>query len=122
MTTATIDPASRTVPPFGGFNRTVLEIELKRMLRNRRTIFFTLVFPAGLFFAFGGQVHNGTRREAIWAYNASADTWTRAQVLPSAVSDGQAVDTRPDGVDHAGAVLVGHHLVERQAGAGRPAP
>jgi ABC-2 type transport system permease protein len=52
--TATIDPTVRRVPPFGGFNRTVLGIELKRMLRNRRTIFFTLVFPAGLFFAFGG--------------------------------------------------------------------
>src|SRR3954468_24905704 len=54
MTTATIDPGARKVPPFGGFNRTILGIEIKRMLRNRRTIFFTLVFPAGLFFAFGG--------------------------------------------------------------------
>ena len=54
MTTATIDPTTRKTPPFGGFNTTILGIELKRMLRNRRTIFFTLVFPAGLFFAFGG--------------------------------------------------------------------
>ena len=54
MATATIDPTTRKVPPFGGFNRTILGIEIKRMLRNRRTIFFTLVFPAGLFFAFGG--------------------------------------------------------------------
>jgi ABC-2 type transport system permease protein len=54
MTTATIDPGTRRVPPLGGFNSTILGIELKRMLRNRRTIFFTLVFPAGLFFAFGG--------------------------------------------------------------------
>ena len=43
----TIDPTSRRVPPHGGFNRTMLRIEIKRMLRNRRTIFFTLVFPAG---------------------------------------------------------------------------
>ena len=55
MTTATIDPTTRTVPPYGGFNTTILGIEIKRMLRNRRTIFFTLVFPAGLFFAFGGS-------------------------------------------------------------------
>ena len=55
MATATIDPTTRKVPPFGGFNRTILGIEIKRMLRNRRTIIFTLVFPAGLFFAFGGQ-------------------------------------------------------------------
>jgi ABC-2 type transport system permease protein len=55
MTTATIDPTTRKVPPLGGFNTTILGIEIKRMLRNRRTIIFTLVFPAGLFFAFGGQ-------------------------------------------------------------------
>src|SRR4051812_16034433 len=52
-TAGTTDRAARTVPPFGGFNRTILRIEIKRMLRNRRTIFFTMVFPAGLFFAFG---------------------------------------------------------------------
>src|ERR1700759_756595 len=55
MATATIDPSPRTVPPLGGFNTTVLRIEVMRMLRNRRTIFFTLLFPAALFFAFGGQ-------------------------------------------------------------------
>jgi ABC-2 type transport system permease protein len=49
-----VDPTVRRVPPLGGFNGTVLGIELKRILRNRRTMFFTLVFPAGLFFAFGG--------------------------------------------------------------------
>ena len=54
MTTQTIDLSTRRVPPLGGFNLTMLGIELKRMLRNRRTLFFTLVFPAGLFFAFGG--------------------------------------------------------------------
>ena len=50
---STIDPTTRRVPPLGGFNLTVLGIELRRMLRNRRTIFFTLVFPAALFFVFG---------------------------------------------------------------------
>jgi ABC-2 type transport system permease protein len=54
MTTTTTTAAPRTVPPLGGFNTTILGIELRRMLRNRRTMFFTLVFPAGLFFAFGG--------------------------------------------------------------------
>ena len=49
----TIDPTTRRVPPLGGFNLTVLGIEVRRMLRNRRTIFFTLVFPAALFFAIG---------------------------------------------------------------------
>jgi ABC-2 type transport system permease protein len=55
MSTTTIDPTTRRAPRFGGFNATVLAIELRRMLRNRRTIIFTLVFPAALFFAFGGQ-------------------------------------------------------------------
>ena len=58
MTTAPItpiDPTTRRVPPYGGLNATVLRIELKRVLRNRRTLFFTLLFPAALLFAFGGQ-------------------------------------------------------------------
>lgn len=54
----TIDPTVRRVPPMGGLNLTVLKIELKRMLRNRRTIIFTLVFPAALLFAIGGSATN----------------------------------------------------------------
>jgi ABC-2 type transport system permease protein len=50
-----IDPTTRKVPPLGGLNATVLGIELRRMLRNRRTIIFTLVFPAALLLSFGGQ-------------------------------------------------------------------
>jgi ABC-2 type transport system permease protein len=49
----TIDPTVRRVPPLGGFNLTVLRIELRRMLRNRRTVLFTLTFPAALFLSFG---------------------------------------------------------------------
>ena len=55
MTTSTADPITRRVPPLGGLNGTVLAIELRRMLRNRRTIIFSLVFPAALLLAFGGQ-------------------------------------------------------------------
>jgi ABC-2 type transport system permease protein len=53
MSTTSIDPSTRRVPSMGGFNSTVLRIELSRLLRNRRTIIFTLVFPAALFFAIG---------------------------------------------------------------------
>ena len=53
MSSTGIDPTTRRVPRLGGFNLTVLRIELSRMLRNRRTIIFTLVFPAALFFAIG---------------------------------------------------------------------
>jgi ABC-2 type transport system permease protein len=57
MTTVqtTFDPDARRVPPLGGFNVTVLGIELKRMLRNRRTVIFTLILPAALLLSFGGQ-------------------------------------------------------------------
>jgi ABC-2 type transport system permease protein len=55
MTTQTIDPGTRRVPPLGGFNLPVLGIELRRMLRNRRTIVFTLILPAALLLSFGGQ-------------------------------------------------------------------
>ena len=60
MTTAPISPtapavADRRTPPLGGFNLTLLAIELRRLLRNRRTVIFTLLLPAGLALAFGGQ-------------------------------------------------------------------
>jgi ABC-2 type transport system permease protein len=55
MSTPMIDPTTRRVPPFGGLNLTVLRIELSRMLRNRRTIVFTFVFPAALFLAIGSS-------------------------------------------------------------------
>jgi ABC-2 type transport system permease protein len=51
--TAVLDPSTRRVPPLGGFSATVLGIELRRMLRNRRTILFTLVLPGALFLSFG---------------------------------------------------------------------
>lgn len=50
-TPPTFDPATRAVPRFGGLSRTVLGIEVRRALRNRRTVLFTLVLPAALFFA-----------------------------------------------------------------------
>jgi len=60
MTTATTTSAStdrvqldRRVPPFGGFNLTYLGIELKRKLRNRRTLIFTVAFPVVMFVIIG---------------------------------------------------------------------
>jgi ABC-2 type transport system permease protein len=64
-----IDPTVRRVPPLGGFNLTVLRIELMRMLRNRRTIVFTFVFPAALFLAIGSS--NGTD-ERVGSGNVAA--------------------------------------------------
>jgi ABC-2 type transport system permease protein len=54
MTTITTDlPVTRRTPPLGGFNLTFLGLEIRRMLRNRRTVIFTLILPAVFFFTFG---------------------------------------------------------------------
>jgi ABC-2 type transport system permease protein len=65
VTTAMIDPTTRRVPPVGGFNLTVLAIELKRMLRNRRTIIFTLVLPAALYLMIGTNTTYGNESEGL---------------------------------------------------------
>ena len=49
LTTAT----TRRVPPLGAFNLTLLGIELRRLVRNRRTVIFTLVMPPMFFLLFG---------------------------------------------------------------------
>lgn len=60
MTTTTSAPVSldRSAPPLGGFNLTFLGIELKRKLRNRRTLIFTLVFPVAMYFVVGYRLLN----------------------------------------------------------------
>jgi ABC-2 type transport system permease protein len=45
--------ADRHVPSWGGFNVTALSLELRRVLRNRRTLLFTLIFPNLFFYLFG---------------------------------------------------------------------
>lgn len=42
----------RPAPPLGGFNLTLLAIEVRRLLRNRRTVGVTLIFPIVLFLLF----------------------------------------------------------------------
>ena len=43
----------RVTTPMGGFNFTALRLEMTRVLRNRRTLFFILVFPSIFFFIYG---------------------------------------------------------------------
>lgn len=53
-TTATASELRRRpVPPLGGFRLTVLSLEVRRLLRNRRTLIFTMIVPAVFFFLFG---------------------------------------------------------------------
>lgn len=47
------DVDSRRAPAMGGFSPTVLRIEIRRLLRNRRTMIFTLIMPVFFFLIFG---------------------------------------------------------------------
>lgn len=53
MSTATIDATVRRVPPLGGFNLTLLRIEIRRLMRNRRAVVFTLIMPVLLYLMIG---------------------------------------------------------------------
>jgi ABC-2 type transport system permease protein len=56
MTTRTLTPqdlASRRPPPLGGLSFTVLQIEVRRLLRNKRTLIFTMLAPSIFFLLFG---------------------------------------------------------------------
>lgn len=54
----------RRVPPFGGFSLTFLYLEVRRLLRNRRTLVFTLIIPAVFFFIFKSEKKLATREGA----------------------------------------------------------
>lgn len=60
MSTTTLDRVAldRRVPPLGGFTLTYLGIELKRRLRNRRTLFFTIAFPVVMYVIIGVRLRD----------------------------------------------------------------
>ncbi len=47
------DLSTRRAPGLGSFNLTVLRLEVRRLLRNRRTVLFTMVLPVVFFLLFG---------------------------------------------------------------------
>jgi ABC-2 type transport system permease protein len=49
----------RRVPALGGFNATVIGLEIRRMLRNRRTLVLSMVMPTLFFLAFGSVGGDG---------------------------------------------------------------
>jgi ABC-2 type transport system permease protein len=51
--TAIPDLSGRAAPGLGGFNLTALRLEFRRLLRNRRTVVITLIFPVFFFLIFG---------------------------------------------------------------------
>jgi ABC-2 type transport system permease protein len=55
MTNPTIaaDVAARRAPALGGFNLTLLRLEVRRLTRNRRTVIIAIVLPIVFFLLFG---------------------------------------------------------------------
>jgi ABC-2 type transport system permease protein len=68
VTTPDLD---RRVPPLGGFSATFLKLEVRRLLRNRRTLVFTLVMPPLFFLLFGG-LSDAYRHDQVGRGNISA--------------------------------------------------
>jgi len=54
-----VPAAQRRSPPLGGFNLTFLSIEIRRLLRNRRTMVVTVVVPVVLFLLFKANRRSG---------------------------------------------------------------
>lgn len=50
---APTDLRTRRAPGLGAFNLTILGLEVRRLLRNRRTVLFTMVLPVVFFLLFG---------------------------------------------------------------------
>ncbi|MFF5171806.1 ABC transporter permease [Micromonospora sp. NPDC000089] len=69
-TSTPVHHADRRLPALGGFSPAVLAIEIRRVLRNRRTLLFTLIMPAVFFLLFGlpqrGQNLDNGRPVTAW--------------------------------------------------------
>jgi ABC-2 type transport system permease protein len=65
-----LDSPARKVPRMGGFSFTFLQLELRRMLRNRRTMIFTFIMPSVFFFLFG--TNSQSRHERAGHGNVTA--------------------------------------------------
>lgn len=60
----------RQPPPLGGFSPAILRLEVRRLLRNRRTMILALVLPLLFFWAFG--LNNSYVHETAGHGNVSA--------------------------------------------------
>ncbi|MCB1301834.1 MAG: hypothetical protein KDB28_11435, partial [Tetrasphaera sp.] len=56
MATRTMTTSTMTAPARGGITLTIARIELRRVLRNKRTMIFTLVFTVVMFLFIAAQV------------------------------------------------------------------
>ncbi len=66
----TVVTSTRDFPRFGGFKPAIVRLEIRRQLRNRRTVFFTVAFPVFFFLIFG--LNNAYASDRIGRGNQSA--------------------------------------------------
>ena len=55
-----LDLSSRTTPPLGGLSPTLLSLEARRRLRNRRSVFFSVLLPVAFFLMFTTTDYSAT--------------------------------------------------------------
>ncbi len=55
-----LDPSSRTTPPLGGLSLTLLSLEARRRLRNRRSMIFSILLPVAFFLMFTTTDYSAT--------------------------------------------------------------
>jgi len=46
---------ARRIPPYGGFSLKFLALEMRRLMRNKRAMVFTLIMPSAFFLLFGSD-------------------------------------------------------------------
>jgi ABC-2 type transport system permease protein len=66
-----VEALERNAPPMGGFNLTILRLEVRRLLRNRRTMIFAMALPVIFFLGFGrnsAYVHQSAGRGNLTAF------------------------------------------------------
>ncbi len=55
-----LDLSSRTTPPLGGLSLPLLSLEVRRRLRNRRSVIFSIVLPVAFFLMFTTTDYSAT--------------------------------------------------------------
>jgi ABC-2 type transport system permease protein len=64
-TTSVVDRSGRSAPRLGGFSVRFVALELRRMLRNKRTMIFTLIMPSVFFLLFGTDSSYKSERDGL---------------------------------------------------------
>ena len=59
-TVTRLDLSSRTTPPLGGLSLPLLSLEVRRRLRNRRSVIFSIVLPVAFFLMFTTTDYSST--------------------------------------------------------------